>query len=663
MQFRSLCAALLVVLTVTGAWAQVSTTLKHPPLLAPVVPPLDSEVHLSTPDQLPPALPVADTPFMEHVRGALTGEEEAALGEKAPVSSPKGVDAVITTAIVTQGGLAWLGTEDGLYFGADGSFQRHPSYGVAGPLSNRIAGLAADTRGVLWVATPAGLSARDAAGAWRLLRGRDGLPWEELTAIAIDTTDRIWLGSTRGLIQYRPYEPGRQWFYRAGERYLPDDRVTRVELSADGRTVYAHTAKGWSKIEETPRTLHGKAEHLLQRYLERHRRLGMPSPANHDDAYAMNSWTHGPQPSDGLWTSYLVTAMAMAYSITGEERYRDAAREGMEALYLLQNVTGIKGLVARSVVAVDDPGAEKLREQKNWHATADGKYYWRDDVSSDQIDGHYFAFYTYYEHIAKHDPAERARLQNQVRQVTDYIVDNNYQILDWDGERTLWGWFNPELLNGAPVHYLESGIYSLMILSFLKVAHHTTGEEKYDRRYRNLIEEHGYLSNLLLQKKVWPDEVNHSDDQLSAIAFYPFLQIETDPYIRSAVHRALRRHALIERDERNSLFAIVYASVDPNDADIPGALQTLREMPQDRRNWRMENLHRADVVAQPYPNVGGAEVLLKVLPADERDFERWNADPFTAQTGGDGRSEGSGEHYLLPYWMARYHGLIAAPAE
>lgn len=78
----------------------------------------------------------------------------------------------------------------------------------------------------------------------------------------------------------------------------------------------------------------------------------MPSPANHDDAYAMNSWTHGPQPSDGLWTSYLVTAMAMAYSLTGEERYRDAAREGMEALYLLQNVTGIKGLVARSVVAV-----------------------------------------------------------------------------------------------------------------------------------------------------------------------------------------------------------------------------------------------------------------------------------------------------------------------
>lgn len=164
-----------------------------------------------------PALPVADTPFMEHVRGTLTGEEEAAFGEKAPASSLKGVDAVITTSFVTQGGLAWLGTDDGLYFGADGAFQRHPSYGVAGPLSNRIAGLAADTRGVLWVATPAGPSARDAAGAWRLFRGREGLPWEELTAIAIDATDRIWLGSTRGLIQYRPYETGRQWYYRAGE--------------------------------------------------------------------------------------------------------------------------------------------------------------------------------------------------------------------------------------------------------------------------------------------------------------------------------------------------------------------------------------------------------------------------------------------------------------
>ena len=46
---------------------------------------------------------------------------------------------------------------------------------------------------------------------------------------------------------------------------------------------------------------------------------------------------------------------------------------------------------------------------------------------------------------------------------------------------------------------------------------------------------------------------------------------------------------------------------------------------------------------------------------DERWFERWNQDPYEAQGGGDGRSEGAGVHYLLPYWMGRYHDAIAAP--
>jgi hypothetical protein len=50
-----------------------------------------------------------------------------------------------------------------------------------------------------------------------------------------------------------------------------------------------------------------------------------------------------------------------------------------------------------------------------------------------------------------------------------------------------------------------------------------------------------------------------------------------------------------------------------------------------------------------------------VLPADERYFERWNADPYVADAGGNGTSEGAGVHWMLPYWIARYHGLLAEP--
>ncbi len=609
------------------------------------------------------SLPLADTPFMEHVQIPSNEREWQRVAPRPVARSVAGVAAAPTTPVVRQGNIEWVGTARGLYLRvADGAYELHPHYGVDGPLSNRIAGLAVDTNETLWVATPAGLSARSRQGAWNHVRGRDGLPWEELTSIAVDRDGHLWLGSSRGLIHYRPTadEGARRWFYRAGKRYLPDDNVLAVAVSEDGRSVFAHTQAGISRIDAVTRTLFSKAEYLERRINQRHRRLGIPAPANYSDE-TLTHWEHGPQPSDGLWTGYHVTAMCLAYSLTLDERYRTSARIGMEALYLLQNVTGIRGLVARSVVAVDEPAAARVRNQSNWHATKDGRYLWRDDVSSDQIDGHYLAFYAYFEHIAQFDPLERERLEKQIRQVTDYILENDYQIIDWNGKRTKWGWWSPPLLNDEPSNFLEAGLYSLMMLSFLKTAYYVTDDEKYLTHFRELIERHDYLSNLLLEKKVFPDMLNHSDDQLAAVAYYPILQLEHDPFIRDALQRAARRHAWIEVAERNSFMGLVYASIDPRGADVAGSVRTLREMPQDRRDWRMQNSHRADITFRPRRSRGGQPVLLEVLPYDEHHFERWNQDPYHADAGGNGRSEGAGVHYLLPYWIGRYHGLIAPP--
>ena len=46
----------------------------------------------------------------------------------------------------------------------------------------------------------------------------------------IDGRDRLWIGTSFGAIHYRPYEEGRRWFYRAGRRYLIDDRVMMDKL-------------------------------------------------------------------------------------------------------------------------------------------------------------------------------------------------------------------------------------------------------------------------------------------------------------------------------------------------------------------------------------------------------------------------------------------------
>ncbi|MBI2948185.1 MAG: hypothetical protein HYY23_11100, partial [Verrucomicrobia bacterium] len=352
--------------------------------------------------------------------------------------------------------------------------------------------------------------------------------------------------------------------------------------------------------------------------------------------------------------AYHVAAMSLCFGATQDPAAKASATESMHALYTLQDASGTPGLVARSVVTLE----EGKRKDKQWRPTPDGKMYWKSDTSSDEIDGHYLAFFTFWEHIAKHDPAERERCIQQAREVTDYLVDHNYQLIDWTGKRTTWGFWNPENLNDDPEHYLENGLNSLQMLSFLKVAHHITGDAKYFAHYKKLILEHRYLSNVLLTKKVFPDELNHSDDQLAFVAWYPILQLEKDPTLRAALHKSVRRDYQVVAPEDPSFYIFTYATIDPNHAGIEAGIRNLREIPTDRRTWRMRNSHRADVVFEMGSDRFGRRQLAHVLPADERNVQKWNANPYIPDSGGDGRHEDDGAAYLLPYWMARYHGFI-----
>lgn len=615
-------------------------------------------------------LPIAVGPFAEHV-GVIEESIAASAAERAlglelgpdgqvrlrdvPLRLPAGEIAIAhLNADPTR---EWFGTDHGLYFRSQpgSAVLRHEDYGVDGPLATRITALAQDSRGVLWVGTPLGLSLHGADGKWRNIRGREGLPVEDITALAIDRQDNVWIGTSKGAILYRPYGDGRRWFYRQGPRYLPGDRVRAIALAAEGMPAYFLTDRGVGRIDFVTTTLEQKARTIERLVNERHRRLGLVADCTLNDARKPTSHTIGDNDNDGLWTAYHVTAMALCYAATKEAAAKASAREGMHALYLLQNASGTPGLVARSVLP-NELGKTKGRQ---WQPTPDGKFYWKSDTSSDEIDGHYMAFYAYYQHIAQHDPTEKEQCIRQVHAVTDYIVDHNYQLIDWTGKRTRWGVWNPESLNNDPEHYLESGLNSLQMLSFLKVAHYVTGDAKYDAHYQKLIRKQGYLNNTLLAKKVFPDEDNHSDNQLGFVAWYPILQLEHDPAIRPALLNGVRRHYEVVRAENSAFFTFVYATVDPDYANLGGAIENLRQIPTDRRLWRQENSHRADVTFRPRANRFGRPVLLKPLPVDEYTFAKWNADPFVPDAGGDGRSEDDGAAYLLPYWMGRWHGLIA----
>ena len=510
-----------------------------------------------------------------------------------------------------------------------------------------------DSAGTIWVATMQGLFTKRTDSDWQHLTGSDGLPVEQTTCLCEDVRRGIWIGTTHGVILYQPTAESRRWYYRAGPRYLPHDHVLDLAIDEDGSVLRVLTKDRLSGIEMRTTTLLEKAHTIGERVNTRHRRLGLVAECKFTMQTGTEEHTISPGANDGLWTAYHVAAMSLCHAVTGSEQSKASAVQSMESLYLLQNATGIPGLPARSVLP-----ASAGQPDEDWRLTPDGRYWWYTDTSSDEIDGHFLAFFTFWEHIAKHDSKLRDRHSEQVRLLTDYIVDNGYQLLDWDGKRTRWGFWDPASLNDDPMHYLENGLYSLQILSFLKVAAEITGDAKYSQHFHKLINDHGYLNNVLLEKKVFPDMVNHSDDQLAYVAWYPILQLEKDPEIREALQRAVRRHYLVEEPERASFFFFVTATIDPDVVDLPAAVTNLRNIPTDRRNWRMINSHRRDIAFAPRNSRFNRPQLTRVLPADERHFDHWNDNPYLADHGADGLTEDSGSAFLLAYWMGRYHGLI-----
>ena len=206
----------------------------------------------------------------------------------------------------------------------------------------------------------------------------------------------------------------------------------------------------------------------------------------------------------------------------------------MQALLRLETITGISGFPARAICHVDEPqfAQRSLRSDSEWHESPVEKgWYWKGETSSDELDGHYFGWYVFYELAANEQ--EKLAVRAVVKRVTDHILDHGYSLVDIDGKPTTWGYWSPEKLNDDPVWWPERGLNSLEMLSHLKVAYHIVAEPRYERAYRELIQKHHYAINTLHAKV--PGGVSH-DDQLLFLSYYPLLQLEKEPGLRSHLH-------------------------------------------------------------------------------------------------------------------------------
>ena len=503
------------------------------------------------------------------------------------------------------------------------------------------------------------------------------VPWPEITTIQeIDAT--LWFGTTWGA--YKLLENG-SYSYYSGERWLPGNEVVGIAKGPE-KSVLILTNNGVGSIQTKQMTLEDKAMFYEKQVREKNIRYGFNcSVSKLPNGYA--SAVMKDQPSDNLWTAMYLVSQLYRYKVTGSEEAKLNAYESFEAMERLHHITTIKGLFARSyerdhkVVNEKKPGWQKKEllsgsPASEWLPGNDhSNWTWRTTVSSDQTVGQIFALTAILELVD--DQAWKDRALECMDNLMSYIVDNDYYIIDVDGEPTLWGKWNPSYINGFPKNVGDRRLGSSNIIGFLQTAYKFTGKEKYKTSAYQLMEEHGYLENLMrpisqighsdndeLSSNL-SHEWNHSDDEMYFLGYFGLTPYAFTPELQEDYKKSIQDHWQAERPEKNALWNFIYAATTAaEDFDLDNSIWFLKNYPMDLRNWEMQNSHRQDITL--LPDNFRLQSTKELLPLTETPLYRHNGNIFDLDRDGNGKQLiSAGDTWLLPYWMGRYLGVISAP--
>ena len=563
----------------------------------------------------------------------------------------------------------WIASGVGLYhFTASGLVLYQTLEEVISP---NLTGLAFAANGDLWVGGTGGVSVHRENKQIARYTAADRLPTIDVQCVARSTDGTMWVGTRKGITKF----DGKKQVVRHSRLWLLNDDVRDIAFDQEG-TAWIATAAGVSAIKQNTMTLADKEAWFEKIRRTRHvREPGIVEKCELETPGDTSTWRPRDDDNDGQYTSMYLVMESFRYAVTKSEAAKARAKKSFDALKYLQDVTETEGFVARTVVPatweqmadpnrqvsdremairrVDNP--REKRVENMWRLSADGKWRWKGDTSSDEITGHMYGYLFYHDLVA--DAAEKKRVSDLVCRIVDNIIAGDYNLVDIDGNHTKWAVWSPEMLNNDPDWRAERGINSLEMLSFLKLALHMSGQEKYQQEYKKLLYDHHFIKNIEQVKTLNPAWRTHIDDELLALAFPVLMMHEKDPALQKVYRTAFEEWYDACKNDCSPYFNFMYGAFTGTDPNLDCSMYSLRETPLDLIRWRMDNSSREDLYLTRMPEFEYVQTN-QLVPVSERGVIRWDNNPLSAVQGDGGHTESDGVFWLLPYWMGRYYGFI-----
>ena len=472
--------------------------------------------------------------------------------------------------------------------------------------------------------------------------------------------NNIWAATDNGAFMH---EAAGSYRYYASKRWVNENKLTGIASDSKGN-VFLLSPSAVNEIKFIDETLAGKARLFQDNIRQRHIRYGFISNVTMEKPGDLSTAKMTDTDNDGLWSSFYLGSQAFRYAVTKEKEAKRYAWEAFEAFERIISVNPLKNFPARTF----ERKGFKVSDPERWHDSQDAEWEWKGTTSSDEYCGYIFITALMNEMVAETE-SEKKRVADFIDKILTHIIDNNYYFVDIDGKPTLWGRWNPEYINSFPESVEDRKLGSAHMLAGLQLGYALTGKEKYKTEADKLMNEYGYLKNMLVSYdkiKETPGTIhmgvdlglggwNHSDDEMAFLTYWVLYRYAFTKELQQQYAWIINDHWKIEQPERNAVWNLISLGTCGS-FDRASTLWHLREYPLDLIRWTVKNSHRKDIVL--LPDNFRKQYTKDLLPPGEAPMHRHNANSFDLDGGDGGRSELAGDEYLLPYWMARYLKVI-----
>lgn len=332
-----------------------------------------------------------------------------------------------------------------------------------------------------------------------------------------------------------------------------------------------------------------------------------------------------------LWTGAYLAAEAFRYKVTQSPDALSNFQKAFAGLKSLSDVTG-NNLLARCIVQAGSPYAQGIASEESANGIHQAApWFWVGNTSRDQYVGAVFGLGAAYDLID--DANTKSAIADLITRLVGFLTGH-----DWEPDGV-------SLSNTFLIRPDE-------LLSLLEVAKHVNSS-----KFSSYYSEQKFLLGETVPVPIGIDVT--SDDSyfkfnLAFMSFYNLLRL--DPASSYGVaYNLLRAHTA---PQQNAFFDIVDRSISGPDTARDAETRSLLE------EWLQRTRRDPYTDASKSVATCGSSACLPIpllLRPPAAEF-LWQVSPYQLTGGGSGIVEGSGVDYILPYWMARYYGVITPSA-